>query len=561
MKCLPEALSKPFYVDNGALRVLRGRRFVVDGHPVFPESSTIDDALRGRHPESIDGVYRTVWAGVPHSGVTFCACNSCSSLATRRLTNCRNATLAATSTEPARLNPNALAEEEAYLRSQTDFIDRARDVTDFLTDWLSGSEADYLGAKDEALAHAGDPHPKRVPRVLGLRDLLLDGRFPDRHWGGTAGWKFKKVEIGKPGKLGRLIVDLGIEASLLGFRTTGYLKEVMASRDGCYRDARFRFVKVPAVAALRSVFTDLISPPEKYFFAFFSDDSCLAVRTSHGVVFFNMDISSCDASHSARLFELIIETAPPHLRDDMRVLVEQCSSKLRLSDHNDRRNYILYQLIRPRLLSGSTLTTHINNCANVLIGASIAMSRAETPDEIIAAAAAVGYIVTLDACHTYHSLQFLKHSPCYDLEGIIQPILNLGVFLRSFGTCHGDLPGRGDFRTRADEFQRSLLSGMYPRLDTPLFNGLRRLYGSNPVSDRMATFAAAHYAGKVDCDSGPIARIATAELLERYQLTDLETQELHLCFEAWTFATSVECRAFAKILTADYGLTTLTNDW
>jgi len=541
--------------------VLHGSHFIKDGEPCFPPASALNTAITGKNPHSPDGVFRTVFAGVPHTGITYCKCNPCVRLATRRLTNCRNATLPATADLPKRINPNALAEENAMLSLQTEFIDDHPDIITFLSEWFSQKPNSYTDAKVEAWDHAGDTHAKRMLRIQALTDAVLDGTFPDRHWGETPTWKMKTIELAKHGKLPRMIGDLGVAASLLGFRVTAVLKEAMAHQDGFYHGAQFRFVKAPKTHLLRAVFQDLMDPQEAYFLAIFSDDSCLSVRDGGQVNMYNMDISSCDASHSARLFQLLIDTAPPELKDDVRVLVEQCSGKLRLLDCNNKRNHILYRLLRPRLLSGSTLTTHINNCANVLIGASIALRKATTPTQIIAAAHAVGYQVTLDYCPTYHTLQFLKHSPCYDTSGVLQPVLNVGVFLRSFGTCHGDLPGRGPLRPRADEFQRALLQGMYPRLDTPVLTALRTLYGSAPVSTKMLLFANAHHAGKTDIEDTTVCTIDTTELLHRYALIDLETSELEECFARWCYQTSVECPAFAKILQLDYGLTTVTEDW
>jgi len=213
---------------------------------------------------------------------------------------------------------------------------------------------------------------------------------------------------------------------------------------------------------------------------YFSDDSCYACRTPSGVWRVNLDISSCDASHSERLFTKFTELHPRgHARNDIRVLVDQCRAPIKItapSPINGKRIRVRLRSKQVRLYSGSTLTTVINGFANACIAQAIHSANAQSVEDITTAAQAVGYIVTSEECAEFEDIQFLKSSPVQDTEGRYRPLLNFGVLLRAFGTCKGDLPGRGDLKARGDAFQKALLRGLYPYASFPLLDKIKSRY-------------------------------------------------------------------------------------
>ena len=260
-----------------------------------------------------------------------------------------------------------------------------------------------------------------------------------------------------------LFRSLGVNASLLGFVVTGLVKKAQHAKPINVYGGEMQFCKSPNVRQLTEVFEKLINPPGKFFFVYFSDDSCISIRHNGSVHTYNMDIKSCDASHTGALFRAFTELAPGKAKTDLEALVEQCKSKIKICSTVDRSRKVTLKPLFPRLYSGSTLTTAINNLANIFICLAIVEGSYDGTEAYLKQAAArVGYLIDLELCTVKGDIQFLKHSPVYDTEGRLRPLLNPGVLLRLSGQCKGDLPGQGDLRQRAIDFQHTLLKGIYP---------------------------------------------------------------------------------------------------
>jgi hypothetical protein len=373
----------------------------------------------------------------------------------------------------------------------------------------------------------------------------------------------KIFEIAKPGKAPRMIGDLGVHASLQGFRITKFIKEVMAQRPIEINGGMIEFCPKPDPASLSRVFENLINPPGRFYFVYFSDDSCLALRTKSGKVLrFNVDISSCDASHTQALFDALIAITPDEHKGDIRRLVDQCKTPITIRDCVNRRRFVRMTPKTARLYSGSTLTTIINNLANILIALSISFSDIQNAADVVASAARAGYIVTCEDCSNWHQLQFLKHSPVLDTEDNIRPLLNIGVLLRLIGTCKGDLPGSSKvpLRTRAQVFQAALLNGAYPRAHFRLIDNLKKnsplpsahktLYEkSNAVVSKELEYKV------VDSELDPVFTVSSSEVFARYGLSDLEICEVETEMGSCGIGDHYYSSGTDKILQADYGLT------
>lgn len=335
----------------------------------------------------------------------------------------------------------------------------------------------WLGWYREAELHYKDPHPKRELRIQAWDELHADGSINEALLlrAQALGYKLKKDEYAKIGKCARVIGDLGVAASLQGFRLTGLMKNAMSDDDIVVGDMRFRFCKKPDTGQLRQIFEDLLNPPEKHFFVYFSDDSCYSRREADGSVnYYNVDISKCDASHRPCLFKKLKELTPVIAKEDMQILIDQLTADIEVRSYQGRHKVRLRSKV-PRLYSGSTMTTLINNLANILVGLALCECEGSTGQELIdAVLAKSGYIVTLDVCEIPQHLQFLKNSPHYDINGKLQPLLNIGVLLRTSGVSKGDVPGRkGTIREKTSAFQASVLRGMYPRVHFPLIDNMK----------------------------------------------------------------------------------------
>jgi len=521
------------FAYNGDFTVVKGREFFHNGELAFPPD-----------PNYVDGAYRTVFGpSVAHNGKIYAATNENVALAIRRLTGLRKPKIEGLHQQLFDNQTNILKTDEL-----TTFFNR---VSNMYFSHLSPVKS----VEEECVEHHADPHPKQRLRVEAFREMTENGWIgdPDHLWIRRAVWKMKRLEWAKPGKKPRMIVDLKTPASLLGFRLMEALKRAQSREDLEINGGLVHFCKSPDPFEMQHIFEELHNPTKRFYFVYFSDDACFAVHTPEGIKRYNLDISSCDASHSPALFELLVRLFPSEQRHDVQRLVDQCQAPLKIIATQNPKMQVVIKPTRPMLYSGSTITTAINNLANILIAHALSKLTEFSAMSIERAAASVGYIVTgTEPLENYHDLQFLKHSPVFDADELIRPMLNLGVLLRSSGVCHGDLPGRGPLRPRAEAFQRGLLQGMYPKTDLPW---LQQTPG--PVLKLP-------YMTQLEIDYKLVSRPdyprftpQTSSIMQRYRLDDADLAELHQ-FGAAGFGDCFRGRAFDKILAKDYELSTTT---
>lgn len=513
--------------------MIAGRRFFVDGMINFTP-------VPRERRRKLDGTYRTAFGPCySHNGEIYEDSDHNMKLAMTRLCATR---------EPQRpgYHQYLYALQEIFHYEHRAFFGHLQEL---YAPYFDG----YRGIHVEAHHHHADPHPKRELRVQAWRELQ-EGAQTDRLWLRRVLCKLKKNEVAKAGKKpARTIVDLGVAASLQGFYVTGLLKAAQAAEPVHLRGGVLQFVKSPNPWVLDKLFHTLLSPPGTFHFVYFSDDACFSVRIGQKVFVFNLDIKKCDASHQRVTFETLVSIVPPGVQDDLRVLTEQCQlpMEIRSSSTNER---VILRPKQPRLYSGSTLTTVINNLANLTIGCSLAevdwgrVSPENLEAVILRAAERCGYMVSIEACEKPEDIQFLKNSPVFDIEGKMRPLLNIGVLLRASGVCKGDLPGRGDILERATNFQRSLLQGAYPRVRAPFIDGMK-----DAVSTGIVT-AVKDFEYKVEHDATyPAFTVTNAALFRRYSLSDQEITELQ---ESTGYGVTYHhCLTGAgRILSLDYGL-------
>lgn len=451
--------------------------------------------------------------------------------------------------------------EEMMQEMQADFIASHPCVRVTLADILSESLVTFTTMVDEMMEHYDDPHIKRGERIAAQRDIFEQNLIDEKLWyidGKGTVFQFKTGETGKPKKAGRMTVSLGCPASLQGFRITSLLKYGMADTPILHLGGEISFCPKPGAVDLKMVFEKLLSPPDRYFFVYYSDDSCLAIRQDDGTILrCNVDISSCDASHTQALFDLMLSVTPAEHQDTMEKLIAQCKTEFQVRDVNkEAKNYVKLRPLFARLYSGSTLTTLINNLANILIAYSIAESNVRTFEDVVKAAARVGYIVTCQECSDIHQIQFLKHSPVYDTTGELRALLNPGVFFRLSGVCKGDLPGRKSetLRERGRRFQAGLIQGVYPRVRAPFIDTIKGVFADAKPCKRVESMVAEELRYKTDSDASAFT-ISSEEMWARYSLTPLEIGQLEMDLARCDFGEHYYSSATNKVLLLDYGLT------
>jgi len=174
------------------------------------------------------------------------------------------------------------------------------------------------------------------------------------------------------------------------------------------------------------------------------------------------------------------------------------------------------------LFSGSTLTTAVNNMANTLIFIAImthlnrGMTKAEACEAIRVAARSVGYIVKVDVCDEIQQLQFLKHSPAINDDGNIEAYLNIGVWLRNFGRCKGDLPSRKgeNFDSRVNKFNSEVVRSRIHAGNHAIHDAfLTKVIARDEVT---AKFVAKAKSMTEDIEGEQLGRVSTEQLALRY---------------------------------------------
>lgn len=529
------------YRYNDSFTALRGGEYFRDGVLQFPAS---DENRPGAYK---DGSYHTHFGPcIAHSGVVYACNNHNVSQAFPRLTKCRE--------------PEIDGFEEWMQANQRSFITSHSRFASKLKRLYQRGLDDFTSMVDECIEHHADPHVKRAERVAAMRDLHEQNKLFDRLWymdGKETEYKFKKFEFAKPGKPGRMIGNLHCPASLQGFRLTNLMKYAFAENPVSTIGGVMEFVPVPSARELERVFAQLETPTGRFYMSYFSDDACLVLRTRSGKLLrCNLDISSCDASHTQALFDLLVEITPDRFREDMLRLVEQCQTPIKIYDQSDHKRYVKLRPKHARLYSGSTLTTLINNLANILIGRAIAESEIDSYEDIVKAARRVGYVVTCEPCDDIRKLQFLKHSPVYDTTGRLRALLNMGVLFRLTGTCKGDLPGTRSegLRARAEKFQAALLQGAYPRVSMPLVDRLKRNVSHVKPTAKQTAVVSKELLFKVDPRDDERYSVTPEEVWRRYDLTPLETIELEEGFASCGYGDHFQSTGAAKVLALDYKL-------
>jgi len=499
------------------------------------------------HPDFVDRSYDTIigWS-TNHTGFKYAKNDNNYSQCSARLLSKRE--------------PQIPGYDEYLRRNQRDYLvsQAAIDLNLLMLLKYEKHFSTYSEFITEALEHHADPHSKRDLRISAWNELVLSGGYAHPVWVYDIQLSFKRNEVSKPGKYARMYANLGITSSLQGAWLMDRLKEAQAMEPIHIHGGEIEFVKAPRKTMLRRTFEKLIDPPGRFYACVFSDDSCLSVRDGDKVFMYNLDISSCDTSHEPKLFESMQSVMPQYLQEEFANLIRQCEKPCVLRSITNRRNKIKLKPKGAFLPSGSVLTTSLNTFACIHFIANIMSKEFKGEVTIRDGAAECGYIVTVEHCETYHNLQFLKHSPCYDTNGRLQPVLNVGVMLRSSGVVRGDLPGKRKIPlcVRARNYQAGYLQSMYPYTRFDLLDQMLTTVGKTTREVRAYFDREKRYLASED-DEKQIFRVDDDELYKRYELSPIDMDMLNFEFGRIGFEESCTNAAIGKILNRDYGLACL----
>lgn len=374
---------------------------------------------------------------------------------------------------------------------------------------------------EEADIHAPDPHDKRVARIHALSEIY------DRSLAHMEVWqvvmfqiRMKNDETARPGKYPRTIGDFGVHASLQGAFFTGLCKDFLDENYFHYNGGRCKFIGQCTASVLDKMFNDMISSDSyRIDHAIFSDDSLFSIIVNGERRFFDVDIASCDISHTVHLFDLLIKIFPQgHV---IRRLVMQCQCKMKIKSLSHRDRYVVIQPKGPMLSSGSTITTLINTIACLLLFIAFSL----VPDEDVGvdafqlAAEQVGYHCTINEVFRPCDMRFLRRQPVKDLDGEWHAMLVPGTMFRTLGITKVDLPNSHlTMLERGRIFQGQLIQGFYAEVNCPFLTYLKKLY---PLINTVTNIE------KKSLDRDFPINISDHAFFESYNATDCEIDELY----------------------------------
>lgn len=288
---------------------------------------------------------------------------------------------------------------------------------------------------------------KLMDRADVINSLFMEGSDGKCHIKGM----LKIPEFAKYGKKGRLLGDFGCPGSLLAAFLVPILKHAFATNHE-FDECHIRFLYSTKREEMDSAVSDFFSSTKNYYI-YFSDDMIAKIFDRDGIPhYYNLDISSCDSSNSASVFERLQWYFNDYASSNSLIerAIRQCKQPLLLlNPEKSIRERITAISSQPLEYSGTQLTTLLNNIASSSICVSIeySMKRLKRTDDLTTiidrSAFAVGYKVTSDHCQSLEKVQFLKHSfskAPSDYEFTHCSWFNLGPLFRSCGTCFMDLP-------------------------------------------------------------------------------------------------------------------------
>jgi len=251
--------------------------------------------------------------------------------------------------------------------------------------------------------------------------------------------------IAAPGKA-RMIADLGVSNTQVTACQIPHVKDAMGV-PYFVGPHEVRYIGSPDHDVLTDLFKWLMDPPTGGLrMCYFSDDCCFSVKCRDGVLWANGDISQCDGSHRSGLFNLVeqfLTTNVDGTRSEFFGSITKAFSLLQnqfvVRNAHNAKEKKTYKFNEPKLYSGSTLTTVVNNFASLAMFFSLVklvpdpslVTRSQYAAAYALAAEKVGYIVKCSVCETVEQLQFLKHFPCRGSDGNYHAIMSIGTFRES----------------------------------------------------------------------------------------------------------------------------------
>jgi len=457
--------------------------------------------------------------------------------------------------------PNAKARSQRLAANQSTLLRRYRNI---LHRYKEHFESHIIRGDPEATYTEWllATHPKKKLRMKTDAEFL---KFTGKPRTMThVSYKLKNYELLADGKK-RAIGDLGAENTQDSAHDIPSIKTAM-SHPFVHNNLTTEYVKTASHENLTRVLGGLLNTePNQIYFVFSSDDSCVGAGCKDGSVYFNGDVRACDGSHRTAFFNLIEQflTLTDGLDNahatSVRRAMEYLKLPLVMRNPEEYREKVTYIFNTMRLYSGSTLTTTINNFANLFISFALErrapnpsnMTKEQFKHAYIMAGEDVGYLLKVDSCEFPEDLMFLKHFPSV-VDGIVVPVVALGTWIRGFGTFVGDLPGKQSdgIINRAKAFVNDVVVS-------------RDNWGNHKIRDSFQHLRCHHTvvmtgnAYREALTSRSIGRtnirVSDESILRRYRISNSELDELCSLISASNVGTVICDRTAHKMYMKDYG--------
>jgi hypothetical protein len=402
-----------------------------------------------------------------------------------------------------------------------------------------------------------------------------------------------KTELAKPGKHGRLYVTYGRSILYAGWifdsvkrymcgidEVSSQIKHSLCSSGyGAVADSAPGSFTLNVVKSLDDGedFEATVPSTSGLSCQMFSDDMrSTYVTENEEVLYFDTDISSCDAGNTFAMFYLLGSFMRAFgLGQYIYQNFKRLRQKITIRNPSSRKEKVV---LLPKTIfqgSGCPETTVVNNVASICISISfyvfIAYSNSKRRDEerfdtgseatrtqiLLDAAAAVGHLITIDWRMNPAETQFLKHSPLLSECGKRINCRNLGAILRNLGRHEGDLSARQIGLTknafdrlspadRADIYIGNVVKGLVHEPSNVVIDALRARF----TRGAQATFTSYNN----DMTDRSHFSIPITGLQERYGGDESEWLQLGEIIRTLAFGQIRFSALVDRILEIDYGL-------
>lgn len=406
-----------------------------------------------------------------------------------------------------------------------------------------------------------------------------------------------KFELGKPNKNGRIFVSYGRSILYAGWIYEIFKKVVCGMVDltaACEPGLERANAKGETGRFVVDIFKSLEEgedfekklPSHGLYCRIFSDDKSSVYTTATGErIYFDTDISSCDAGNTFAMFYILGFLLHAYkLGKFVKVLFSRLKAVITIRNPSKRGEFVKIKPVTLFEGSGCPETTAVNDVASLMIAISMwvhinasfffntpgglnledknfeEMSQKEREWLLCYAAAAVGHKITVDWRDGPSNTQFLKYSPLLNEDGVYVNTRNLGTIFRSLGTWDGDITpkmvslSKKKFdqlsnEQKSERFIQGVVNGLKNEPGNVVIDALRARFSNSAIPEHHL----AHHT-TLDATNRSHHRLPVTSLQERYGGEQWEWTQLAERILAMSYGRVSPGPMLSEIYNIDYGL-------